>query len=364
MEENRTGIVSTNYGTYYNIRPLPALEPEQRGRLRGKLRLAKSRSDNPKQRHLIMIGDRVTFRGASGDSEVVIDQVLPRDNAIHRASAHEHQALGANLDRALLVTTLPRPEPNFRFVDRFLASCHAGKVEPLLLFTKPDLLDPDNEPDLKLPLVALYRKLGFRTFVANLTATEPQDELSSLEHTMATGTTLLAGRSGTGKSTLINRLVGRDVQRVASVSNSTKKGRHTTTNSTLIVHNDRKALFIDTPGIKEWGVNHLNRRQIMESFPELTPHAKDCPFANCDHQPGDLECAVQAFIRRNIERYNSLDPDDEAGFQACDFHLERLSSLDAMIESLDRFDRIRTGDYIKPTGRMRADGDGFTVRSL
>ncbi len=372
---SKIGIVSIIYGAYYNILPLPDLTPELRGRLRGKLRLEKSKADNTRLRHLIMVGDRVRYSpGGRGDDEVIIEGLEERRNALFRTSTHEQHALGSNVDQAVLVTSLADPEPNFRFVDRFLAGCYAGGVEPILLFTKTDLLKADDpESEYKLALVDEYRELRYRAFTANLLAEPAEKSLLELRELLASGTTLLAGRSGTGKSTLLNQLMGDDVQKTGAVSSTTGKGRHTTTNSTLVTRD--RAMFIDTPGVKEWGILHLNRVDVIESFRELQGAAENCPFANCEHRPEDGHCEVQKLLKLFRELYleeeaaeDDTDDSENHGGDSEDalpdliMSPERLESLYALLESLRQPDRIRTGDYIKSTGRMRS-GSG-TSRAL
>ena len=347
-----TGIVRTVYGTVYSILPLPSLKGELIGKLRGKLRLENKKSNHHKLRHLIIVGDMVNYQSARGSDEVIIESLIPRKNAIYRCSANQTQALGANLDNALLTTSLTMPEPNFRFVDRFLASCYAEKINPILLFSKIDLLEKQSDTKQKLMMVETYRDLDYPVFIINLLSEKNEKEFNYLKNIVSEGTTLIAGRSGTGKSTLLNRLMGRTIQKTASVSRATYKGRHTTTNSMLITDLHKKAMFIDSPGLKEWGVVHLDRTQIIESFPELHAHAKNCPFKECRHMPDDLKCRVQQFIReykksQTIVEKESIDNSEKT------LHPERLKSLQAMLDSLLYSERIRTGDYIKPTGRLR-----------
>ena len=335
----KIGIVSKIYGTYYNLFPYPRLHPERRGKLRGRLRLEKTKPENHQLRHLIMVGDRVHFQ--EEDSEVIIESLLPRKNLILRANNFQVHALGANLDYALLVSSLAQPEVRFTFVDRFLASCKAGQVEPVLLFTKTDLLKKTEW----LLMTEHYRYLGYPVFRTNLNATEPCAEFQALQELLQDKTTLLAGRSGTGKSTLINRLLEQDIQKTGNISRSTQKGRHTTTNSTLFIDRKRSALYIDTPGVKEWGIQHLTRSEIYDSFPEMESE-EECRFRDCDHSSGSEGCVVQAQLNapplENSEKY----------CQKLYIIPERRKSLLAMLESLKYPDKIRTGDYIKPTGRI------------
>ncbi|MCB1324172.1 MAG: ribosome small subunit-dependent GTPase A [Spirochaetales bacterium] len=330
-------IVSRVYGAYQELWPWPGLEEVLLGRLRGRLRLEKARSHGD-MRHLLIVGDHVEYtRDANNPAEANIEGLLPRRNVLARSSAHEIQALGANLDRSVLIASLARPRLRTGFIDRFLVSAHAGQVSPVLLFTKPDLLEAEEREFMEEDLQC-YRDLGYSVFVANLLEPEP-DALKPLLALMSEGVTLLAGQSGTGKSTFLNRILGRAVQPTATISPSSKKGRHTTTNAALFRHPSGRALLIDSPGVKEWGIGHLSRDDIIAAMPELGAAAHQCQFADCKHESGSRGCAVQEILVQSPESGGLTD--------------ERLRSFEQMLASLSEPDRIRTGDYIKPTGRMR-----------
>lgn len=330
-----TGIVSASYGAYYGVLPLPELEPELRCRLRGKLRLRVARKewmDRVLTRHPVIVGDKVEITREQ-TPDATIDHVVPRKNAVCRSTGDELQALGANIDRAVLVVSLADPGPRFSFVDRVLASCYAADVETILLFSKLDLADPE---DLSFEMIELYKSLGYDVRLANLTADPPGKEIVELIDQVKEGTTLFIGNSGTGKSTLLNLLLGEEVQKTGTVSRTTGLGKHTTTNSRLMLSLDRKAFYIDTPGVADFGVSHLDRHTVLESFPELRAAAEKCEFRDCKHEEKSQGCAIQEILHEP----DSMDPD-------------RYTSLFAMLDSLEVLAKIRTGDYIKATGRIR-----------
>ncbi len=403
----QTGIISRIYGAYYQLRPLSNLSRELQGQLRGRLRLESRTAAAPKktgarrrtggremrERHLLIVGDHVRYstsdskgrrrpqqsgrdaadperaknlpeNASEGRGETVtIDSLVPRRNAVYRSTASELHALGANLDRAIVLMSLNQPRPRWGFLDRFLASCHAGGVPARIVFSKPDLVEEAERADLER-MIALYRDgLGYPVSILNLVAGEPADAAESLTATVQNGVTLLAGHSGTGKSTLTNLLLGGSVQKTGSISEASGKGRHTTTNSRLLLSEERSMFLIDTPGVKEWGVQHLSPAEILASFPEIEPATRECRFADCSHQPEQDGCAVQALLTRSRELYaeyfanfDEIESDPTVAVppysQEC-VHPERLRSLQTMLDSLQYSLKIRTGDFIKATGRAR-----------
>ena len=288
-----------------------------------------------------MVGDWVNcVVDANDTTRAHIETIHPRENALCRAAGPTSQALGANLDLAVVVAGLALPQTPTRFVDRFLVSCHAGGVPPLVVWSKLDLV---GDSPVTEEILLLYRGLGYEVFALDLVNGKPKATFGSLVERLSRGTTLLAGNSGTGKSTLLNKILGSNVQRTGEVSHASLKGRHTTTNPRLLLPAVGTARYIDTPGVKEWGVLHLSRADIFAGFPEFSRAVLECRFPNCPHRPDDSSCAVQALIRRSRE--------GEEGYGVP--HSERVESLEAMLDSLDHPDRIRYGDYVKPTGRMR-----------
>ncbi len=335
-------LVSRVFGAYYDLLILPECTDARRGRLRGRLRIAGRKTeeswDHIPERHPILVGDRVAC--VQENDETLIESRGERKNALFRSSKFEQQGLGANLDRALVVMSLVFPDISQGFVDRFLASCHAGGVEPVILFTKVDLTDDG----LREGCLELYRGLGYHAFAVNLMDPAGED-WESLCKLLSSGISLFAGRSGTGKSTLLNRLLGTENAAIGAVSESTRKGRHTTTNSAMVRDPKTGGLYVDTPGVKEWGVMNLDRRDIFESFPEFREAAESCKFRDCAHEPDTDGCAV-------------LEKLAEPG----QIHPGRILSLNSMLDSLGVGERIRRGDYVKATGRMRA-GSKYALKN-
>lgn len=334
----RSGVISAAYGAYYGVRPDHDPLSELMGKLRGRMRIKRGPAADDKMRHSVIVGDLVTFTVDQEDANLAhIEAVAPRRNLLCRASSQTYHGLGANLDRAVLIAGLAEPTTPLRLVDRFLVSCHAGGVEPILVWSKLDLVGsvgPGDGPQE-------YSALGYRTFTLDLIRSQPDEQFVQLQQLLATGVSLLAGNSGTGKSTLLNALFDQALQKTGEISSANKKGRHTTTNPKLLI-TKAGARVIDTPGVKEWGILHLDQEDIFQGMPELETLAELCEFPGCQHHASDPSCALQAALRTAREELPGavLTPD-------------RLDSLDAMLESLQHPDRIRYGDYVKPTGRMR-----------
>jgi ribosome biogenesis GTPase / thiamine phosphate phosphatase len=369
--ESHKGIISGVYGAYYSIYPLDSGEGEVLARLRGRIRIgvgsqkgnsssgrknsseavswaSQHRSEQMKSRHPVITGDYAMYtmerKGDSGGNEALIQEILPRKHTVIRSMDFTEHALGTNLSRALLVVSIKEPSPKNGFIDRFLASAFFDDVEPYIVFTKMDLLDSleDYEKDYIRFLIDLYKSLGYSVFEIGLSSDQTEDtnsknyseDLNKLKESVRSGFTLFTGNSGAGKSTLLNSLAGEAIQKTAEVSQSSKKGRHTTTNPVLVPMEDGLYFFIDTPGVKEWGIQHLDKNEILESFPEIRRRPSKCRFTNCDHSEGVDGCAVRYAIENNM----------------CE---DRKISLESLLGSLKYSEKIRTGDYIKPTGRFR-----------
>ena len=304
MERQFTGTVIRTTGSWYDVRTNAG--ETVKCRIRGRLRLKGVRSTNP-----VVVGDRVVCERDEEDAGVICEVVPRRNYIIRRASnlSKESHIIAANLDRALLVVTLRAPETATEFVDRFLVTCEAYKVPAAILLSKIDLQDPEAVAAFR----AVYEGAGYRV----LEAAAPQGVgVEEVRELLAGCTTLVAGNSGVGKSTLVRAIDPSLDIRTGEISDSHHKGRHTTTFSTMYPLSSGGYL-IDTPGIKGFGLIDIADAELWHYFPEMMRLAPQCRFYNCTHvhEPG---CAVREAVERgeiSWQRYESylkmLDDDDK-----------------------------------------------------
>jgi len=252
--------------------------------LRSRVHRGRGRQKSP-----VAVGDRVRFeRGAEGVA--AISEVLPRSSALARPEVHgqwRNQVLVANADRAVLVFAHRDPRPAAGLVDRLLVACHAGHVPPVLVFNKSDLA-PDEET---AALVALYERLGYELL---RTCAETGSGVQELRALLLGRSSVFAGPSGAGKSSLVNAALPGVALRTGEISRHSGKGRHTTTSAQLVRIPGDRGHVVDTPGIKEFGLVGVERRELALNFPEF-PVPDQCRFLDCVHEdePG---CAVRAAV--------------------------------------------------------------------
>ena len=246
-------------------------------KIKGNFRLRGIRSTNP-----IAVGDRVEVKDG------FIIEIEDRRNYIIRTSINlskQSHILAANVDQALLVVTVSKPETSTTFIDRFLASAEAYRVPVILIFNKTDLLS-DDELHYQQMMIQLYETIGYE---CRAISAERGDGIEELRPLLEGKITLLSGNSGVGKSTIINRLVPTANQRVADISDAHQTGMHTTTFSEMIPLEN--GWLIDTPGIKGFGTFDMEREELTSYFKEIFEFSKQCRFSDCTHthEPG---CAV------------------------------------------------------------------------
>ena len=277
------GLVIKNTGSWYTV--LTDDGPTVDCKIKGNFRLRGIRSTNP-----VAVGDRVTITCPSegGREGAFITEIEDRRNYIIRKSINlskQSHILAANVDQALLIITVSKPETSTTFIDRFLASAEAYRVPVILIFNKTDLLS-DEELHYQQMMIQLYETIGYECRAVSAKTHEGIEELHSL---LEGKITLLSGNSGVGKSTIINHLIPGANLRTADISDAHQMGMHTTTFSEMIPFGS--GWLIDTPGIKGFGTFDMEREELTSYFKEIFEFSKQCRFSNCTHthEPG---CAV------------------------------------------------------------------------
>ena len=311
------GLVIKNTGSWYTVRTDDGQLIDCK--IKGNFRLRGIRSTNP-----VAVGDWVQIL-TNPEGTAFITEIEDRRNYIIRKSINlskQSHILAANVDQALLVVTVCRPQTSTTFIDRFLASAEAYRVPVILVFNKTDLLDDDLRR-YQQAMVTLYETIGYECRELSAVIGDGVEELRPL---LAGKTTLLSGNSGVGKSTLINRLVPGVCLRTAEISDAHQLGQHTTTFSEMIPlpsveGQSQPSYLIDTPGIKGFGTFDMEREELTSYFREIFQFSRNCRFSNCTHthEPG---CAVlQAVADHYIaqSRYQSylsmLDDKDESKYR-------------------------------------------------
>ena len=320
----KKGLVVKTTGSWYTVLTDDGQTVECK--VKGNFRLRGIRSTNP-----VVVGDRVTILSplTSHLSPPYITEIADRKNYIIRKSINlskQSHILAANVDQALLVITVSKPETSTTFIDRFLASAEAYRVPVILIFNKSDLLN-DDERHYQQMMVDLYETIGYE---CHAISAQTGDGVEALRPKLEGKITLLSGNSGVGKSTLINRLVPDANLRTADISDAHQTGMHTTTFSEMIPLDssvvdgfavdtpvDTPSFLIDTPGIKGFGTFDMEREELTSYFKEIFEFSKQCRFSDCTHthEPG---CAVLKAVEDHFiaqSRYQSylsmLDDKDE-----------------------------------------------------
>lgn len=275
------GTVIRNTGSSYVVRMDGGEVMECR--VKGNFRLRGIRSTNP-----VAVGDRVTVEERTGGVAYITDIGDRRNYIIRKASNLSKQShiLAANVDLALLFVTVARPVTTTTFVDRFLASAEAYRVPVVLVFNKMDELSASEREEAE-GFMALYRAVGYECLPLSAVTGEGLEVLAGR---MRGAVCLLAGHSGVGKSTLLNRLIPGANARTAAVSAAHGTGMHTTTFSELYDLPGGGSV-IDIPGIKGFGTFDMEPGEVAHYFRDIFHLSAGCRFHNCTHthEPG---CAV------------------------------------------------------------------------
>ncbi|HEX5089062.1 MAG TPA: ribosome small subunit-dependent GTPase A [Nocardioides sp.] len=267
-------------------------------------RLVYAMKARPLGRRGVVVGDRVKVDGdVSGDEGTLarIVEVQERTTVLRRTADDDdpvERVVVANADQLVVVVAVADPEPQPRLLDRALVAAYDAHMAPLLCLTKSDLASPE-------PLLATYRSLGVPWVV-----TYRGGDLSELEARLAGRTSVLLGSSGVGKSTLVNALVPDADREVGHVNAVTGRGRHTSTSAYLLaLPGADGGWIIDTPGIRSFGLAHVQPEDLIEAFPDLDEMTEDCP-RGCTHGADEPECGLDEAVANG-----EADPDRVASFR-------------------------------------------------
>ena len=234
----------------------------------------------------IVVGDRVGVSGDTSGTPGSLARIVrgdKRSTALRRTPDDDdatERIVVANAEILGVVVAAADPAPRERFIDRCLVAALDAGLEPLLIVTKTDLDSADD-------LAAGYRALGMK-----LVRTSSEKPVTELTELLTNRTTVLIGQSGVGKSTLVNRLVPEADREIGAVNEVTGRGRHTST-SAVGLSLPGGGWIIDTPGLRSFGLGHIDPGKVLEAFGELADGAAGCP-RGCDHLPP--HCALDDWV--------------------------------------------------------------------
>ncbi|MDO6707910.1 small ribosomal subunit biogenesis GTPase RsgA [Photobacterium sp. 1_MG-2023] len=274
LENAREGLVITRFGQHADI------EDPQTGDIH--------RCNLRRSIQSLVSGDRVVWRpgvetlqGIAG----VVEAVHERTSVLTRPDYYDGvKPVAANVDRIIIVSSV-LPELSLNIIDRYLVASETVAIEPLIVLNKVDLLDDASRTQVEETL-ALYRAIGYEVrYVSTVTG----EGLDALKADLKGHISIFAGQSGVGKSSLVNALMPEVEAEIGAVSENSGLGQHTTTAARLY-HFAEGGDLIDSPGVREFGLWHLEPEQVTKAFVEFRDYLGGCKFRDCKHKddPGCL----------------------------------------------------------------------------
>ena len=257
----------------------------------------------------VVVGDRVIWReghqqlqGISG----VIEAVHSRKNELARPDYYDGmKAIAANIDRIIIVSAV-LPSLSLNIIDRYLVICENAKIPAIIVLNKVDLLSEQQYKEAEQQL-KIYQQIGYQTMMISAKSGKNMQNLTAL---LAQGTSIFVGQSGVGKSSLVNQILPEVQAQIGEISQTSGLGQHTTTASRLY-HLPQGGELIDSPGIREFGLWHLEPEQITLGYREFQYFLGTCKFRDCKHLQ-DPQCALREAVEQGkihpirFENYHRL----------------------------------------------------------
>lgn len=270
------GLVLANYGAALDVED--AAGGLHRCRLRQNL-------------ELLVPGDRVIWQGSGQDGDGVVVALLPRHTLLARPDAlGQLRPLAANIDQ-ILVVAAPRPTYSTDLIDQYLVAAEATCVTPLIVFNKVDLVvDPAEQAQIERDLER-YRRIGYCVIRASTVARHGLDAVIAA---LRDKSSVFVGQSGVGKSSLVQALLPQHAIKVGALAERSGLGRHTTS-AARYYRLPGGGAIIDSPGVREFSLWHMEAPQLAQGFIEFRPYLGTCRFRDCSHrhEPG---CALQQAV--------------------------------------------------------------------
>ena len=250
------------------------------------------------QRQPVVAGDRVLIRPAPTKNEGMIERVEPRHGMIARSSKQRKHVIVANVDQVLIVASADQPALKPNLIDRMILTAEQSGVRPVVCINKIDLVD---SAELQ-PLVGVYAQMGYKVLLLSVETGYGLDQFRRL---LTNQSSVVAGQSGVGKSSLLNAVDPLIQLRVAEIGNA-QKGKHTTTTAELI-QLSFSGYVVDTPGMRQFMLWDIIPEEVFGLFRDLRPYENQCHFPDCTHSLEE-DCAVKFAVGEgwlDLRRYES-----------------------------------------------------------
>ena len=294
LSSEQQGLVICRYSKDFDVE---ALEGEDQGKIH---RCVSRANLGP-----LVAGDRVVWR-AGADQTGVIESRHPRHSLLERPDNFGRlKPVAANIDQMLIVIA-PEPAPQHNLIDRYLVAAELMNVRPVIVLNKTDLIGDENRLCLD-ELLRTYEQLGYHT-TRIISSRHQTPKLAELPELVNERTSIVVGQSGVGKSSLVNTLLPEAKLEVGALSEHTGEGTHTTTKAKLF-HLPGGGHLIDSPGIRDFGLWHIDVLQLQHGFIEIAERLGQCRFRDCQHEnePG---CAIREAVASgeiSERRFNSYE---------------------------------------------------------